>query len=55
MVFAQDIPQEAETTGNVCPASTLFYAYIHLYTHIYSMVGVHIETQIERKRERNLT
>lgn len=25
-VFAQDIPQEAETTGNVCPAFCLHHA-----------------------------
>lgn len=33
MVFAQDIPQEAETTGNVCPASNLFHAYMHAYAY----------------------
>lgn len=32
IVFAQDIPQEAETTGNVCPAPGLFHAYMHTYS-----------------------
>lgn len=35
LVFAQDIPQEAETTGNVCPALSLLHALIHtIHSHI---------------------
>lgn len=30
-VFVQDIPQEAETTGNVCPASRLLHACTYIY------------------------
>lgn len=31
-VFVQDIPQEAETTGNVCPASSLLHACTYIYS-----------------------
>lgn len=49
MMFAQDIPQEAETTGNVCPASSPFHAYIHIYsthgtTHTAHFVHTYIYT-----------
>lgn len=47
LVFAQDIPQEAETTGNVCPALSLLYALIHtIHAHfkhstVYLYVRMH--------------
>lgn len=37
IMFAQDIPQEALTTGNVCPASSLFHACKHAAIHAHSM------------------
>lgn len=42
VVFAQDIPQEAETTGNVCPASSLFHAYMHTCLHIHIEDGTYV-------------
>lgn len=37
-VFVQDIPQEAETTGNVCPASSLLHAYTYIYCRQHKVV-----------------
>lgn len=41
MMFAQDIPQEAETTGNVCPAFSLLHAYIQYIQTVHTAWHMH--------------
>lgn len=46
MVFAQDIPQEAETTGNVCPASRPFHAHINSNVAQYIQYILHMHVDV---------